>query len=332
MNYCAVFEEFYAPIKKYVEREDIFDISFNEPGQIILDKLDGTKEFIEDKELTYEYWEMFASVLANITKQSFDVRVNPKVATMLPGNHRIDLDVGYKHLPSGLSCSIRIDRGVEFSLADYGIDGDFLREFVSRIRQGTSMVIVGDVGTGKTSFLKAVVSYFKRDEKLLTIEDANELVFPRHKNKSSYLVQRTADDIAKQYAFCINSSLRKNPTYLVLGEACAENTLSILQCANSGKKGFYTTVHANSSKASIDKFRYNLAAAQVNENFADSLVKSIDMFVMLRRVDNKPIVTEVWFPQEDRTEVLHGEVFHTEVFHTEDAHSGDDNKQIQLAS
>ena len=68
MEISKAFNQLYSPLRKYIEMENIFDISLNRPSEIILEKLDGSIEYVEDEALNIDFWKKFANVLANKNK------------------------------------------------------------------------------------------------------------------------------------------------------------------------------------------------------------------------------------------------------------------------
>ena len=59
---------------------------------------------------------------------------------------------------------------------------DFMRRCVEL---GRTVVIAGSTGSGKTTYMKALMQYIPKTDRIITIEDCPELVYglPNHKNQ-----------------------------------------------------------------------------------------------------------------------------------------------------
>jgi type IV secretion system protein VirB11 len=55
--------------------------------------------------------------------------------------------------------------------------------FISEaIKEGKNIVIAGATGSGKTTFMKSLIDYIPDKERIITIEDTEEISFYNHKN------------------------------------------------------------------------------------------------------------------------------------------------------
>jgi pilus assembly protein CpaF len=110
-----------------------------------------------------------------------------------------------------------------------------------------AFLVSGGTGTGKTTILSALLSAVDPQERLLVVEDAEELR-PRHPHVVR-LVARPANiegaggvtvrDLVRQ-------ALRMRPDRLVVGEVRGAEVCDLLAALNTGHDGGAGTVHANS--------------------------------------------------------------------------------------
>ena len=110
-----------------------------------------------------------------------------------------------------------------------------------------AFLVSGGTGTGKTTILAALLSAVDPQERLLVVEDAEELR-PRHPHVVR-LVARPANiegaggvtvrDLVRQ-------ALRMRPDRLVVGEVRGAEVCDLLAALNTGHDGGAGTVHANS--------------------------------------------------------------------------------------
>jgi pilus assembly protein CpaF len=110
-----------------------------------------------------------------------------------------------------------------------------------------AFLVSGGTGTGKTTILSALLSAVDPQERLLVVEDAEELR-PRHPHVVR-LVARPANiegaggvtvrDLVRQ-------ALRMRPDRLIVGEVRGAEVCDLLAALNTGHDGGAGTVHANS--------------------------------------------------------------------------------------
>jgi len=128
---------------------------------------------------------------------------------------------------------------------------DFLRTCV-RLRLNT--IISGGTGTGKTTLLNALSAYIPGTERIITIEDPNEL-----KLQQRHVIAMEArppniegrNEVTQRDLF--RNSLRMRPDRIIVGEVRGGEAFDMLQAMNTGHEGSLTTVHANSARDALSR-------------------------------------------------------------------------------
>ena len=121
---------------------------------------------------------------------------------------------------------------------------DFLRSVVvSRC----NALVVGGTSSGKTALLNALSSFIPADERIVTIEDAAELMLQqphvvRMETRPPNVEGRGEITIRE----LVRSALRMRPDRIVVGECRGPEALDMMQAANTGHDGTFSTLHANS--------------------------------------------------------------------------------------
>ncbi len=148
----------------------------------------------------------------------------------------------------------------------------------------------GGTGAGKTTFLNVLSSFISDRERIVTIEDAAELVLrQRHVVR---LETRPANiegkGAVKQRQLVINA-LRMRPDRIVVGEVRGEEALDMLQAMNTGHDGSLTTIHANSPRDAL--YRLDTMVAMANLNIPDKAVRqqvasAVNLVVQLTRLSD----------------------------------------------
>lgn len=130
--------------------------------------------------------------------------------------------------------------------------GAFLR---AAVRERRNIVIAGETGSGKTTFMKALMQEIPETERILTIEDVPELRFglPRHRNQANLFYPSEArDGDPVTAASLLRSALRMKPDRILIAELRGGETFDFLTACLSGHGGSITSCHAGSCAEAID--------------------------------------------------------------------------------
>ncbi len=109
-----------------------------------------------------------------------------------------------------------------------------------------NVVISGGTSSGKTTLLAAMAAYVDPAERIVTVEDAAELVLPvphvaRLEARPASVEGRGGIDVRA----LVRNALRMRPDRLVVGEVRGGEALDLLLALNTGHDGSLATVHAN---------------------------------------------------------------------------------------
>jgi len=121
--------------------------------------------------------------------------------------------------------------------------GEALRELVAARR---SFLVTGGTGSGKTTVLAALLELVPRDERIVVVEDSDELR-PDHPHVLG-LVARPANVEgvgAVGLRDLVRQALRMRPDRIVVGEVRGSEVVDLLAALNTGHEGGCGTVHAN---------------------------------------------------------------------------------------
>jgi pilus assembly protein CpaF len=162
---------------------------------------------------------------------------------------------------------------------------DFLRGAVaSRL----NIIVSGGTGAGKTTLLNILSSFIGHHERVVTVEDAAELMLrQRHvvrlETRSANIEGKGA---IRQRQLVINA-LRMRPDRIVVGEVRGDEALDMLQAMNTGHDGSLTTVHANSPRDAL--YRLDTMVAMANLNIPEKAIRqqiasAINLVVQIARM------------------------------------------------
>jgi pilus assembly protein CpaF len=158
------------------------------------------------------------------------------------------------------------------------------------VKARLNVLISGGTGAGKTTFLNVLSSYISNRERIVTIEDAAELLL--NQDHVVRLETRPANIEGKgaiQQRQLVINSLRMRPDRIIVGEVRSEEALDMLQAMNTGHDGSLTTIHANSPRDALSRLETMVAMA--NLSIPESAVRrqiasALDLVVQVSRLSD----------------------------------------------
>jgi pilus assembly protein CpaF len=133
-------------------------------------------------------------------------------------------------------------------------------------------VVSGGTGAGKTTMLNVLSTFISDKERIVTIEDAAELML---RQRHVVRLETRAPNIegkgtVRQRQLVINA-LRMRPDRIIVGEVRGDEALDMLQAMNTGHDGSLTTVHANSVRDAL--YRLDTMVAMANLNIPEKAIR-----------------------------------------------------------
>jgi pilus assembly protein CpaF len=153
---------------------------------------------------------------------------------------------------------------------------DFL---AAAVQARLNCVVSGGTGSGKTTFLNVLSSFLPDRERIVTIEDAAELLL-----NQSHVVRlesrppnvEGSGEIRIRDLF--RNALRMRPDRIIIGECRGAEALDMLQAMNTGHDGSLTTIHANSQRDALSRIEtmvlmagFDLPVRAIREQIASAL-------------------------------------------------------------
>lgn len=166
-----------------------------------------------------------------------------------------------------------------------------------------NMIVSGGTSTGKTVAARKVLSYVPPEERIVTIEEAAELI-PEQPNVVTLISNR---DVPTQAAdVLLTSTLRMRPDRIVLGEVRGQEAMTFLEAINTGHGGSMTTLHAETPQLAVQRLAIAALKTNVPMTYQDMIryiESSIDVIIQAGRNLGDRGITEFYLPgQSDEGE------------------------------
>ena len=153
---------------------------------------------------------------------------------------------------SGTCLSLRVLRPVRHDLAalvDAGsLPGATLPAVTAMLRARLAFLVSGGTGSGKTTLLSALLTAVPAHERVVTVEDAEELR-PPHPHVVRLVARQANVEGAGTISMrdLVRQALRMRTDRLVVGEVRGAEVVDLLAAMNTGHEGGAGTVHANTA-------------------------------------------------------------------------------------
>lgn len=250
----SAIKNFLSPIWDLLKDESVTEVMVNSYDEIWVER-GGKIKKVSNK---FQDEDSLRAAVNNIA-QSVGRQIgdeNPRLDARLPNGYRIHVVIP-PCARKGTTMAIRKFSKTQFTFQDfikYGSMSVEMAQFIDIcVRLGKNIIVSGGTGSGKTTLLSMICNRIPKGQRLIVIEDSSELqieyehiVFfeTRMANPDEGLSAVTIEELVK-------SSLRLRPDRIIIGEVRGSEALDLIQAMNTGHKGCFGTLHANTPKAAM---------------------------------------------------------------------------------
>ncbi|QDT59227.1 Putative conjugal transfer protein [Stieleria bergensis] len=165
--------------------------------------------------------------------------------------------------------------------------GKFLQVIVQHRK---SIIVTGGTGSGKSTLLGAIAESIPDRERVITIEDAAELMLnQQHVIRMETRAPNSEGKGKIDQRDLVVNALRMRPDRILMGEVRAGEALDMLQAMNTGHDGSLTTIHANSPRDAFARLETMVMMAGMDlpsQAIREHAVSAIDYIVHVRRYED----------------------------------------------
>ena len=261
------------PLEALLKDPTVSDILVNKSSQVYVERngrLEHTDIVFRDDKHLMQIIERIVSAVGRRIDES-----TPMVDARLMDGSRVNVIIPPLAL-DGPSMSIRRFRTDKLGAQDL-VERESLTQPMLDFLKGAvgarlNILVSGGTGAGKTTLLNILSGFISNDERIVTIEDAAELLLrQRHVVRLETRPANIEGKGAVKARNLVINSLRMRPDRIVVGEVRGEEALDMLQAMNTGHDGSLTTIHANTPRDAL--YRLDTMVAMANLNIPDRAVR-----------------------------------------------------------
>ncbi len=241
---------------------------------------------------------------------------NPIVDASLPDGSRINLTLGDEVTRRGSTFTIRTFRSAPITIIDLikynTLSTDIAAYLWYLAEKRLTMLVAGGTASGKTTTLNAMATFIPPGQKVVSIEDTQELNLP-HENWIPAVSRQAFTDGAlgeiNQFDL-LRAALRQRPDIIIVGETRGREAHTLFQAMATGHGGF-SSIHADSVSATIT--RLTSAPMEVPRvlivNTLDAILLQLKLKIGDRSVRRVIQISEIAGLDEKSGEILLNDAF-----------------------
>ncbi len=300
----------FGPLKKYLDDDDITDISYSNNGQLWLKSLEKGVYRADQQEVNNELIEKIAFQCSNVMGKTFNMAhpfldsesAELRMNFVHDSIARNGIAVVFRKTPAKIRLEkqkLLNEKYIQLSIHDF---------LINCVKGHCNIIVCGETGSGKTELVKYLASHTRENEKIITIEDTLELHLDRIYPHRDIVAMKT-NNIAS-YSDVLVTCMRQNPIWILLSEVRSAEAVTAVR--NSISSGHYilSTIHADKAE-SIPHRMYSLLESNIDvEQFLKTIYRYVQIGVFVRgryKPEEKRFVREIagvceFFVTEDTNE------------------------------
>jgi type IV secretion system protein VirB11 len=324
MSHTAL-DTYLTPLKKFFAMPTVSEISINQPKEAWVE-IGGDMYRHDIPEFDLEHLKSLGRLIAQSTEQKISEE-NPLLSATLPEGYRIQVVFPPAVEANTIALSIRKQTIMNLDLEQYEAIGAFqntivrqeanpmdkklrallnagaIKEFIIQaILAKKNIIISGGTSTGKTTFFNAALKVVPETERIITCEDAREIMIPHIQNKVHLVASKGGQGRAQvSMQDLIEACLRLRPDRLMLGELRGKEAFSFMRAVNTGHPGSISTLHADTPQLALEQLILMImqAGLGITRDQIKSYVEGvINVIIQLKRgARGVRYVSEVYFKE-----------------------------------
>src|SRR3954471_22799347 len=279
------------PLEELLRDPAISDILVNRFDQVFIERnglLEHTDVVFKDDRHLLRIIERIVSAVGRRIDES-----SPMVDARLQDGSRVNAVIPPVAL-DGPVVSIRRFRTERLGAQDLVERGSLTQPMLdfmqAAVASRLNVIVSGGTGAGKTTMLNILSSFISDRERIVTIEDAAELMMrQRHVVRLETRPANIEGKGSVKARELVINALRMRPDRIVVGEVRGAEALDMLQAMNTGHDGSLTTIHANSPRDALYRLDTMVAMASLQlpeRAVRQQIASAVDLIVQISRLSD----------------------------------------------
>lgn len=199
--------------------------------------------------------------------------------------------------PDGVVFSLRRHSFNEINFEDF-IDSTGLTQDIENImNHKKSFLICGKTGSGKSTFLHALMERYLSNKRVAILETLNEL--PAHRDGWFKLLEHKVNIQGLggvSIEMLMMDALRLRPDCIVIGELRGTEVTAFIDALTTGHQNVMATIHGESKLDIVNRFSYLLSKARYQHEYIKQTIEYLrDMPVVCLRNHGVPEIYDVFY-------------------------------------
>lgn len=292
MQQRVVLDHYMEPIVALLEEKDISEVMVNNYEEIFIER----KGVFEKVDKVFPSEHDVAQLIKQVASLSGSTEASenrdPVVNARLPDGSRF-CGILAPWSPRGSSFSIRKFPDEILTIEELKGFGSMTGEMTAYLRKimtaRLNIIVSGSTSSGKTTLLNALGGYVDPEERVISVEDTEEINFKHVKNWLPLVSHnRKMDEGAQEVSlsFFITTALRLNPDRIFVGEVRESSAATaFIRAINTGHDGCVTTIHANGPEDAMHRLVGEVLATGVPLSYAEQQVwRNIHVVVQAKKI------------------------------------------------
>ena len=279
------------PLAPLLADPAVTDVLVNGPYQVYIERF-GHLETTDVRFRDAEHLVRIIQRIAARVGRRID-EASPMVDARLPDGSRVNATLPPVTI-DGPTLSIRRfgrRRLRRDDLMNLGMFSPAMREFLAWVVRGRKNILIsGGTGSGKSTFLGAAAEAIPDRERIVTVEDAAELILDQQHVVRMETRPPNVEGLGRIAARdLVINALRMRPDRIIVGEVRGGEALDMLQAMNTGHDGSLTTIHANSPRDALARLETMVLMAGLDlpsRAIREQIVSAIQLVIHIRRYED----------------------------------------------
>jgi pilus assembly protein CpaF len=289
----------YGSLEQVLEDPCITDIMVNSPSQVFIEK-EGKAQRLE---INFKNQAEIKTIIERMMIRS-SKRINqasPFVDFRLDDGSRVTAVI--PPVAKSPALCIRKFSKEKFETKDllnFGtLDQKVLDFLCACIKSKINILITGSTGAGKTTLLTVLANLIDPKERMVILEDTEELFISESRHFLKLLTRPPSIDEKGEIGLdnLVKLSLHLRPDRIIVGEVRGEEALYFLQAINTGHEGSMCTLHAEHAVGALNRLETLGLTAKSNMQLEASkrlVGMGIDLAIHLKRTSTgKRVINQI---------------------------------------